>query len=111
MLQFADDTAIITPVHVTNIKIIHALLHTFGEILGLKTNLIKSGYIPIAIPQDISVIIESLMQCPQLSLPTTYLGLPLIIKKPPKEAYLPLVSCVQHRYDGWAGKQLSLQVD
>jgi hypothetical protein len=83
------------------------LLHTFGEISGLKTNLIESGYIPIAIPQDISVIIEPLMQCPQLSLPTTYLGLPLTIKKPPKEVYLPLTSCVQHRYDGWTGKQLS----
>jgi hypothetical protein len=91
---------------VTNIKIIHILLHTFREILGLKTNLIKSGYIPITTPQDISVIIEPLMQCPQLSLPTTYLRLPLTIKKPPKEAYLPLISCVQHRYDEWAGKQL-----
>jgi hypothetical protein len=107
MLQFVDDTAIITPAHAMNIKIIHTLLNIFGEISGLKTNLSKSGYIPIAILPDIYPIIEPIIQCSRLSLLTTYLGLPLTIKNPPKEVYMSLVSNVQHRYDGWAGKQLS----
>jgi hypothetical protein len=107
VLQFADDTAIITPAHARNIKLIHTMLNTFGEIFGMQTNISKSGHIPIAIPQDIYAILEPIIQCPRLNLPTTYLGLSLSINKPPKEEYLPLVSNVQHRYDGRAGKQLS----
>jgi hypothetical protein len=79
VLQFADDTAIFTPAHVQNIKIIHSILNVFGETSGLKINLTKSGYIPIAIPADLKPIIDSAMQCPRLNLPTQYLGLPLSI--------------------------------
>jgi Reverse transcriptase (RNA-dependent DNA polymerase) len=106
VMQFADDTVIFTPAHVTNIKIIHHILHVFGEISGLKINLGKSGYIPISIPPDMSSIITTAMQCPRLTLPTQYLDLPLTIRRP-KEAYLPLILKVLQRYEGWAGKYLS----
>jgi hypothetical protein len=61
VLQFADDTAIFTPAHVQNIKIIHSILNVFGETSGLKINLTKSGYIPIAILADLKPIIDSAM--------------------------------------------------
>jgi hypothetical protein len=92
VLQFADDTVIFTPVHAQNIKIIHEILSTFGETSGLKVNLAKSGYVQISISQDITPIIDSIMRCPHLNLPTVYLGLPLTIQKPTKIAYLPLFS-------------------
>jgi Reverse transcriptase (RNA-dependent DNA polymerase) len=107
ILQFADDTTIITPTHATNIKIIHQALQQFGEVSGLKMNLNKSGYLPIAIPGDITPIIETIMHCPKLTLPTTYLGLPLTIHRPSREAYTPLITAVQRRQQGWAGKHLS----
>jgi Reverse transcriptase (RNA-dependent DNA polymerase) len=94
ILQFADDTTI-TPTHIENIKVIHAILQDFGEISGLKINLTKSGYIPISIPTDMLPVIQSTIQRPRINLLTTYLGLSLSIKKPAKEAYLPLISNVQ----------------
>jgi hypothetical protein len=70
-MQFANDTTIFTPAHVTNIKIIHNILHVFGEISGLKINLAKSRYIPISIPPDLNpIIIAATTQCPRLNLPT-----------------------------------------
>jgi hypothetical protein len=107
VLQFADDTAIITPAHTMNLKIIKQTLEIFENISGLRVNTNKSGFIPIAVAPHHAHTIASITQFLQISFPTTYLGLPLTICKPPREAYLPLISIVQHRFEGWAGKHLS----
>jgi hypothetical protein len=106
-MQFADDIAIFTPAHVTNITIIHYILNVFGEISGLKINLAKSGYVPISIPPDLSPIIVAAMQCLRLNLLTQYLTLPLSSRRLTKEAYPPLILRVLQRYEGWVGKHLS----
>jgi Reverse transcriptase (RNA-dependent DNA polymerase) len=107
VLQFADDTTIFTLAHVNNLKIIHYILHIFEEISGLHINFSKSGYYSIAIPNDLLPIIDLTMQCKRFDLRTEYLGLPLSIHKPNIDAYLPLISRVQQRHEGWAGKHLS----
>jgi hypothetical protein len=97
-------TTIITSAHTMNLKIIKQTLEIFGDISGLRVNAIKSGFIPIAIPPHLAQTIANIMQFPHINFPTTYLGLPLTI---PREAYLPLISRVQHRFEGWADKHLS----
>jgi Reverse transcriptase (RNA-dependent DNA polymerase) len=77
LLQFADDTIIITSAHTRNIKLIMAIFNIFGELSGLKINLHKSGFLLITIPPDLNPTIASLIGCPALTAPIQYLGLPL----------------------------------
>jgi Reverse transcriptase (RNA-dependent DNA polymerase) len=97
LLQFANGMAIVTPAHPTNIKLIMATLDVFAKVSGLQVNLIKSGFLPITIPQDLIPTVPSLINCEPIMLPIQDLGLPLTINKPPKSAYLPLITNVQLR--------------
>jgi hypothetical protein len=108
LLQFADDTAIVTLAHATNIKLIIAALQIFTDVSGLQVNLDKSRFLPISIPLEHIQTLTSLLKCNLLTTPIQYLGLPLTIKKPPKSAYLPLITSIQRRYEGWKGKNLSM---
>jgi hypothetical protein len=108
LLQFADDTAIVTPAHVKNIKLIMTTLEIFAQVLGLKINLSKNDFLPIEIPMDLVPTVTSLLKFNPLTLPIQYLGLPLTIKKLPKSAYLPLLANVQRRCEGFKGKNLSM---
>jgi hypothetical protein len=108
LLQFVDDTAIVTPAHAKNIKLIMATLETFAQVSGLKINLSKSGFLPIEIPLDLVHTVASLLKFNPLTFPIQYLGLPLTINKPPKSAYLPLLANVQRRCEGFKGKNLSM---
>jgi hypothetical protein len=108
LLQFADDTPIVTTAHPTNLKLIMTTLDTFAKASGLEINLAKSGFLPIAILLKLMPTLSAILQCSTISLPTQYLGLPLTIKKPPKMAYLPMLIAVQQRYEGYKGKHLSM---
>jgi Reverse transcriptase (RNA-dependent DNA polymerase) len=104
LFQFADDTTIIMPAHATNVKMIMGTFDTFARASGLQINLNKSGFLPIAIPQNLIPTLASLIKCGQLSTPIQYLGLPLTVKKPPKSTYLPLINNVQKRYKMFDGE-------
>jgi hypothetical protein len=105
LLQFADGTAIVMSAHPTNIKLIMATLDAFAEVSGLQVNLRKNGFLSIAIPPDLIPTVTSLINCESLMLPIQYLGLPLTINKPPKSAYLPLITNVQRRCEGLKEKK------
>jgi hypothetical protein len=107
LFQFADDTAIIMPVHATNIKLIMATLDSFTRASRLQINLNKSGFLSVAIPQHLTPTIASLIMCGQLSTLIQYLGHPLTLKKPPKSVYLPLINNVQKRFEGFGRKYLT----
>jgi Reverse transcriptase (RNA-dependent DNA polymerase) len=51
MLQFADDTVIITLAHTKNLKLIKVTLQIFRQASGLKINLYKSGFLHIVVPE------------------------------------------------------------
>jgi Reverse transcriptase (RNA-dependent DNA polymerase) len=107
-LQFADDTAIITPAHTRNIKLIAVVLKTFADVSGLQINLNKSGFLPIAVPNELISTIAALLGCTALTTPIQYLGLPLTIKRPPKIAFLPLITNIQNKFEGYKGRNLSM---
>jgi Reverse transcriptase (RNA-dependent DNA polymerase) len=107
LLQFADDTAIVTPTHAKNIKLIMTTLDAFAQVSGLNINL-KSSFLPRAIPLDLLPTVKFLLIYNSLSLPIQYLRLPLTIKKPPKSTYLPLLTNIKRRYEGFKGKKMSM---
>jgi Reverse transcriptase (RNA-dependent DNA polymerase)/zinc-binding in reverse transcriptase len=108
LLQFADDTVIFTPAHPQNLHIIMNILRQFVEVSGLHINLQKSGFLPISLSPQHAQTIASILQCQPFSLPLSYLGLPLTIKRPSINTFQPLVSTVQNRLQGWKGKPLSM---
>jgi hypothetical protein len=107
LFQFADDTAIIMSAHAIDIKLIMATLDSFSRASRLHINLNKSGFLLVAISQHLTPTLASLIKCGQLSTPIQYLGLQLMLKKPPKSAYLPLINNVQKRFEGFGGKYLT----
>jgi hypothetical protein len=55
-------------------------------------------------PPELTPALSAILQYRTISLPTQYLGLPLTIKKSPKMAYIPMLTAVQQRYEGYKGK-------
>jgi hypothetical protein len=62
LFQFADDTAIITPAHPMNLKIIMLTLKTFAQASGLENNHAKSEFLLIVIPRDLMPTLTSILK-------------------------------------------------
>jgi hypothetical protein len=56
------------------IKIIMAILVNFGKTSGLEINFEKYGFLPIAIPADLTPTLASIVHCNPLSTPIHYLA-------------------------------------
>jgi Reverse transcriptase (RNA-dependent DNA polymerase) len=90
LLQFADDTIVITPAHPKNLKLLIQTFQTFANVSGLHINLNKSGFLPIAIPDNLTTVITNILKCETLTTPIQYLRLPLTIKKKPPKSSSPV---------------------
>jgi Reverse transcriptase (RNA-dependent DNA polymerase) len=108
LLQFANDTIILTPTHPQNLTTIMGVLRNFVALSGVHLNQSKSGYVPIAIPYRIIDMIMALLGCQPLQLPITYLGLPLTHLKPTKGLYDPLILSLQRRLQSLDISHLSM---
>ena len=74
-----------------------ALLHSFGESTGLKVNYNKSMMVPINISREKLQHLARTFSCDTGTLPFTYLGLPLSLKKPTAIDFSPLVNRCERR--------------
>jgi hypothetical protein len=83
------------------------ILENCEAISGLKINKSKSAFVPIFIPPNLVQPIAAILACGPTTLPLTYLGLPLALKKLPKAAYQQLIESEQNRLCGWKGVLLS----
>lgn len=61
----------------------------------------------VATPQHLVLAIQNIIACEPSSLPITYLGLPLTLRKPKKLHYQPMLEAVQTRLEGWKANILS----
>ncbi|WVZ58923.1 hypothetical protein U9M48_009141, partial [Paspalum notatum var. saurae] len=85
---YADDPELL------DLSVVRDLLQCFGAVSGLKTNMLKSSAIPIQCSEDDIVRTSNILSCSVGSLPCSYLGIPLTIKKPSKSGLLPLIDKV-----------------
>lgn len=83
------------------------LLRCFGEVSGLKTNLIKSSAIPIQCSDEDIGRTSAILSCSIGSLPCSYLGIPLSIHKPSKAVLTPLIDKIANKLPGWKAPLLS----
>lgn len=105
--QYADDTAVVASANVTTLITLKLITRLFANISGLKVNFNKSVFIPLNVSSLDMPWVKAITGCPESSFPVTYLGLPLTIKKPTREQYMPLIEKVEKRLGGWKGKLLS----
>lgn len=98
---YADDAVIFVRPFVYDLQVIKAVLEAFGHASGLRTNLAKSSAAPIHCSTDIMTLTTDILSCEVKEFPCTYLGLPLTIRRPTKDLFLPLIDKVANRLPGW----------
>lgn len=106
-LQYADDTTFILKADITTVVSFKILLRLSTRMSGLCINFSKSAIIPINLTQGRIEEIETITGCSKTTFPITYLGMPLSVKKPDKQAFMPLIEKLQNRLQGWQSKLLS----
>lgn len=105
--QYADDTAIIAHADLTTMVTLKLILRLFSKVSGLQINFDKSSFYPINLDPDETLMVAVVMQCNQTQLPISYLGMPLTIRKPCKQDFIPLIEKIEARIEGWTAKLLS----
>lgn len=76
-IQFADDTVIIAEAHPTTLKVIARILRVYEELTGLKININKSYFVPMAILVQLTGVVSEILDSTDSRLPIKYLGLPI----------------------------------
>ena len=104
---YADDVALFIKPTTDEISMTKAILQAFGDVSGLVVNLGKSHAIPIRC-EDIAL--DSLLQpigMPISTLPCTYLGMPLSLRRLRRIDIQPLIDRIAARLGHWKGKLMS----
>ncbi|XP_078178924.1 uncharacterized protein LOC144573109 [Carex rostrata] len=100
-LQYADDTAIIAKGDIDTLISFKLILRLFTSVSGLEVNYAKSTFVPLNIPEADMGWIRAVMGCSQTDFPVTYLGMPLTLKRPSKQQFLPLIEKIEKRLASW----------
>ncbi|WVZ61990.1 hypothetical protein U9M48_011792, partial [Paspalum notatum var. saurae] len=105
---YADDVALsIRPIE-GDLRLIQDLLDCFGQVTGLKTNLLKSSATSIQCSDEDIARTSRLLSCSIKSFPCTYLGLPLTVLKPTKLAdFMKVIDKVADKLPGWKAPLLN----
>lgn len=79
----------------------------FTAILGLHINYEKSMWIPINMQDGACIRKNLILGYRQSQFPTTYLGMPLTVRKPTINLFMPLIKRFESKLEGWKGKLIS----
>ncbi|WVZ75533.1 hypothetical protein U9M48_023578 [Paspalum notatum var. saurae] len=102
-----DDVALFIRPTVGDLRLIRDLLDCFGQVAGLKTNLLKSSATPIQCADEDIARTSQLLSCSIKSFPCTYLGLPLTVHKPTKADFMKVIDKVADKLPGWKAPLLN----
>ncbi|WVZ94059.1 hypothetical protein U9M48_040001, partial [Paspalum notatum var. saurae] len=104
---YADDVLLFLRPSRNDLLMIKDLLDCFGHVSGLRAHLSKSAAIPIQCSDPDFALISDVLSCGVSEFLTTYLGLPLSIRKPSKNEWLPLIDKVANKLPGWKAPLLN----
>ena len=102
IVQYADDTIIVLPATVNDLKEFRKILDLYASFTGLRINFHKSSMIPLNVPADEVAVLASYLGCTIGSMPFTYLGLPMGTTKPAVKDFSPLIDRVERRLSATA---------
>lgn len=80
-LQYGDDTALLASADLTTMISLKLTLWIFASVSGLYINYGKSSFLPLNLSNEQQKVIQLVFGCEQESLPISYLGMPLTIKR------------------------------
>lgn len=103
-LQYADDTMLLAHADESSLITLKLMLRLFSMISGLGINYSKSSFIPFNMNPHETETTHRILGCAATSLPITYLGLPLTIKKPGKSLFMPLIEKLEKKTRGVEGE-------
>ena len=107
VLQYADDTLIITKGDAASMRALKSILDDFSAATGLTINFHKSTFVPMHVATAESDDMASILGCAVSSFPQTYLGLPLSPHKLRVADYKLLIDSFDRYLSGWKAKLLS----
>ncbi|KAG9446752.1 hypothetical protein H6P81_012880 [Aristolochia fimbriata] len=107
ILQFADDTVLLC--QGTNEQMLNAItvLNLYQIASGQNINWEKSSMLGLNIEDELEEHMRSIIGCPKMILPSTYLGLPLYQGRATKQIWNNVIERCQKRLETWKGKFLS----
>jgi len=91
VLQYADDTLILTKGNIQSMHILKKILDVLSLATGLTINFHKSTFIPMNVDDATTSAMATVLGCTVSSFPQTYLGLPLSPHKLKVSDYQPLL--------------------
>lgn len=106
LLQFADDSLFFLKPQEDMIRNLRCLLLMFEAVSSLKVNLQKSKMMGVGDVESFNHL-AGILECRVVSLPVTYLGLPLGGNQRKADLWDPVVEKIQHRLALWKGRYLS----
>jgi hypothetical protein len=107
VLQYANDTLIVTKADAGLVARLKLVLDTFAEATGLKIYYGKSSVVPLhASPAELAHCI-AIFQCKEESFPQSYLGLPLSPDKVKLAALMPTIGRADKHLVGWKASLLN----
>jgi hypothetical protein len=113
---YADDVVFFLRPDANDIAITVDILHLFGEVSGLSTNLQKSNVLPIRCGDQELQLVQEHLPCATSDFSCKYLGLPLSLKKLKKEHIQPIIDKLADQLPGWktdlltrAGRKVHVQ--
>jgi hypothetical protein len=97
IIQYADDTLLIMPADLDQLKSLKTALQQYSMSMGLKINFGKSQLIPINVSQELTDSLAAEFGCQIGQMPFTYLGLSLRTTKPRMNDLMPLVCRLERK--------------
>jgi hypothetical protein len=97
IIQYADDTIVVLPADVEQLRVFKGILEQYAAFTGLRVNYHKSSLIPINLSQDEAAFLSQEFLCQLGTMPFTYLGLPMGTTKPSIRDLSPLIDRVERR--------------
>ncbi|KAJ3701655.1 hypothetical protein LUZ61_005360 [Rhynchospora tenuis] len=107
LLQYADDTLLFSTAKGTAVSTLHHILSAFSHCSGIELNFNKSLLVPFNLSQPQVESIQAGLNVTISTLPFKYLGLPLTLRKPDRQAFQLLIDKIQVRLAGWKSRLLS----
>ena len=103
-MQYADDTAFIANADLSTVVTLKIVLRLFAKMAGLKINYQKSSFVPLNLDEPHTDLLRSILGCTATTFPLNYLGMPLSIKRPTRQFFLPLIEKLEKKTPGLESK-------
>ena len=107
VLQYADDTLILTRGDVHSMSVLKHILDSFSAATGLAINFHKSTFVPMNVDDATATTMADILGCLRSSFPQTYLGLPLSPQKLRVSDFQPLLTSFDRYLASWKARLLS----